>query len=753
MRFDLSSSEQARPEPAVPALQRMLGQSTELLQRDVPPLVDAALQRVDDALYEFADKAESDRSYAIYFEAQRRLRHERANLKRRFLRNLTDTVALFQDAAHMLDLAQEHSFDSEDLELLGDKDLEESLVLTNMISKAETRYLRALHDLARHFANLLGRPTVRQRDLPIGPTAIANAFAAALRAVEDLDLSTILVVYKIFDQQVMDRLDGFYTACVAFAHTQGLRPTTRKHQIIKADDGPRATAAVAGGMLSSGAGTMPTAGAGGSTGPTWSDALDAPPARLGLGGGERPFGTGTAAPDAQAQVNIGASVFDALRRMLAGTRQATPGGADIATLTTVDLIEVLSRVQPEAAHRAADAALPPSVLRETVGARLRASMEPGSPRRLEPTDEDTMDLVFLMFEQILAGGDMPDPIKVLVSRLQIPYVKVALMDRDLFDDAAHPARRLLNRIGAASIGWNDCDRDHDGGLYALIEHIVERIVTELHTEPGLFHQLDRELAEHTATAEQHFAAAEQRIVRQAAARNIRQAARRQAQALLDARADDIVATPPIVRTILTEGWLEAMMQAHAAGGEQDRQWRLGERVLSDLLWSVSPKTDAAARRELLRRIPELLRDLRSCLTAAIPDQQLLARWLKELQTVHIAALRGQAEAEPAPGARAPLRAAIPGAQLDDGDADALPIGCWLGLTRDDGSLHRVKLAWRGDAGDPLVFVDRLGQKGFELPRPELEALLAQDLAVVIGTGDLPVVDRAIEAVRQSLRVH
>jgi len=39
-----------------------------------------------------------------------------------------------------------------------------------------------------------------------------------------------------------------------------------------------------------------------------------------------------------------------------------------------------------------------------------------------------MDLVFLLFEQILAGGDMPDPIKVLVSRLQIPYVKVALMD-------------------------------------------------------------------------------------------------------------------------------------------------------------------------------------------------------------------------------------------------------------------------------------------------------------------------------------
>ncbi len=751
MRLDPpSSSDKARTAPAVSALQRMLGQCTELLQRELPPLVDAALQRVDDALYDFADKSESDRSYAIYFEAQRRLRHERANLKRRFLRNLTETVALFQDGAHALDLAPEHSFDSEDLELLGDRDLEESLVLTNMISKAETRYLRSLRDLARHFASLIGRPSLRQRDLPVGPTAIANAFAAALRAVDDLDLSTILVVFKIFDQQVMDRLDGFYNTCIGFAVAQGLMPPTRKHEIIKTDEWPRATASAVAGNAAGAAAHQPAAGAGRS-------GQAASAGQFGVGaardsGGER--GVGAVAHDPlHSHTESQASVFDALREMLAGARQTGPDGGALATLSTVDLIDVLSRVQPEAASRADDAALTPSALRAAVGARLRASMDPNAPQRLAPTDEDTMDLVFLLFEQILAGGDMPDPIKVLVSRLQIPYVKVALMDSGFFDAAEHPARRLLNRIGTASIGWNESDRDQDGGLYALIEHLVERVVTELHSDPALFDRLDRELAAHATGAEQQLAAAEQRIVRQAAARNLRQSARRRARALLRAREDEIAALPPVVGTILEQGWLEAMLQAHAAGGEQDRQWRLGERVLADLLWSVSPKTDAAERRELLRRIPELLRDLRNCLGTAIADQQLLARWFKELQTVHIAALRGQADAGPSPGARSAITGATPTTLADGGDADALPVGCWLGLMRDDGSLHRFKLAWRGDAGDPLLFVDRLGQKGFELPKPELEALLAQDLAVVIGTGDQPVVDRAIAAVRQSLRVH
>lgn len=757
------------------ALQRMLGQCTELLQRELPPLMDAALQRVDDALYDLADKAESDRSYASYFEAQRCLRHQRGNLKRRFLRNLTDTVTLFQDAAQSLDLAVDHSFDSDELQILGERDLEESLVLTNMISKAETRYLRPLRDLTRHFAQLLGRPALRQRDVPVSPTAIANAFAAAVRALDELDISTVLVVHKVFDQQVMDRLEGFYSACVDFARAQGLSPPARKHEIVKnADDD---TPAGGRAQSSAGAGPGPTSqptpampslpisasasqqrpAASGRAG-TGAEPVDGAGQNAAQGAasqpadGARAVGDGPLAPSAQQGA---ASMFEALRQMLAGARQPSAAEESLATLATQELLAVLSRVQPEATQQAADRALAPSTLRHAVGNRLRASMDPSEPRRLAPSDEDTMDLVFLLFEQLLAGADMPDAIKVLVSRLQIPYVKVALVDRRFFDDPEHPARRLLNRIAEASIGWNDGDRDQGDGLYARIEQLVQRVVAAPRSEPRLFETLDRELADYLAGQRVRVASAEERVVRQAVARSSRQNARRQALACIAARVPAPERLPPVVRTVLDDGWVEAMVHAYADGGEQGRAWRSGERVLDDLLWSVEPKRDAAERRELLRRIPELLRDLRACLGTVIADQQLLARWLKELQTVHIAALRGQPDGGLAAGAQRPPRLGV-GEDTDTlptGDADALPIGCWLGVARDDGSIQRFKLAWRGEAGDPVLFVDRLGRKGFELPKPELEALLAQDLATVIGTGDRPLVDRAMEAIRQSLSVH
>ncbi len=693
-------------------------------------MVDGALQRVDDALSELADKAESDRNYATYFEAQGYLRHQRANLKRRFLRNLGDTAALFQDASRDLRPAAERSFDPEKLQILGDRDLEEALVLGNMVSKAETRYIRPLGDLTRHFAHLVGRTDLSQRDIPISPTAIANAFAAGVRAMDALELSTVLVVHKIFDQQVMDHLDAFYADCVEFAVTQGLVPTSRRRVIVKdADD-----------ALRDGTRALPTDTNGVPA------AADSTRARA----NSEPAGATAIAS------GVGACTFEALRRMLAGARPISDAGPSQAMLATQELIALLSRVQPEAAEQAADTALAPKVLRHAVGDCLRASMEAAQPPCLAPDDEDTMDLVFLLFEQLLSGADMPSPIKALVSRLQIPYVKVALLDRGFFDEPQHPARAFLNRVAEASIGWNESDLDQGDELYARIDHLVQRVVTELHTDPELFTKLERELADHVDGTQARAASAEQRVVQQAATRNARRSARRRALLLLDQRVRRRADLPRIVRIILEDGWLEAMVQADADGGEQGHGWRAGECVLDDLLWSVAPKRDAAERRELLRRIPQLLRDLRACLGAVITDQQRMARWLKELQTVHIAVLRGHAdsgqageEPEHAVG-RAGASETAP--DVSRNDADALPIGCWLGVARDDGSIQRFKLAWRGEVGDPLLFVDRLGRKGFELPKPDLEALIAQELATVIGTGARPLVDRAMEAVRQSLSI-
>lgn len=73
---------------------------------------------------------------------------------------------------------------------------------------------------------------------------------------------------------------------------------------------------------------------------------------------------------------------------------------------------------------------------------------------LEEADEDVINLVAMLFEFMLDDSSVPDAFKALIARLQIPLLKVAVLDKSLLSCTQHPARRLLNDIASAVIGWS-----------------------------------------------------------------------------------------------------------------------------------------------------------------------------------------------------------------------------------------------------------------------------------------------------------
>lgn len=51
-----------------------------------------------------------------------------------------------------------------------------------------------------------------------------------------------------------------------------------------------------------------------------------------------------------------------------------------------------------------------------------------------------LDTLSLIFDAIFATPDLPDAVKAIVSRLQIPLPKVAILDDTFFANTQHPAR-------------------------------------------------------------------------------------------------------------------------------------------------------------------------------------------------------------------------------------------------------------------------------------------------------------------------
>ena len=80
------TSSQLAGEVRLPSLEAYLLACQEPFQREAPALLDALFERLDDALYDLADKSGSDRLYSRYFDAMRLFRKQSRNIKAIFLR-------------------------------------------------------------------------------------------------------------------------------------------------------------------------------------------------------------------------------------------------------------------------------------------------------------------------------------------------------------------------------------------------------------------------------------------------------------------------------------------------------------------------------------------------------------------------------------------------------------------------------------------------------------------------------------------
>ncbi len=235
---------------------------------------------------------------------------------------------------------------------------------------------------------------------------------------------------------------------------------------------------------------------------------------------------------------------------------------------------------------------------------------------------------------------------------------------------------------------------------------------------------------------------------------------------IDERLRGRAAVPEALSCLLFEGWQQVLLDAYLRGGHAGTEWNDAMRTVDRLVWSVQPKRSYEDRRELLRSVPELLRTLREELARVSYDQRRLARWFKELQALHIAALRG-ASVVPAQSGSAvrlpvaavdapPPRAAGTSDGQDFSGVDAavsevagLEPGAWIEVRRDNGDLVRVKLAWRSPQSGINLFVDRRGREALELDGKGIMTLQQQGTLIVLG--EAPIVDRALESVVQTLK--
>jgi hypothetical protein len=180
----------------------------------------------------------------------------------------------------------------------------------------------------------------------------------------------------------------------------------------------------------------------------------------------------------------------------------------------------------------------------------------GQTPMLENEMSDTVDLVGMLFDHVLQDSNPSSTVHSLLSKLQVPVLKVAIQDKSFFSRRNHPARQLLNAIGDNSMFWGEGD-DVDQATVERMQLVVDRIIGEYDNDISVFSNMLDDLSGHVTTLQRKAEVSEKRNVEAAKGREKLEMARLNASKVVDGFVKGQL-LPPLVVHLLEGAWADVL---------------------------------------------------------------------------------------------------------------------------------------------------------------------------------------------------
>ncbi|HEX8596227.1 MAG TPA: DUF1631 domain-containing protein [Pseudomonas sp.] len=697
----------------------------------------ALFDNADDTLFEMADRAQNNTEQNTFFEAMRDLRLKRKSIERAFLDKFYEAflrLGQYQITEPVIPVAM--SFDK--LALVHNDDLEKTVAVDAMVAKVLSRDGVALGQLTTRLNQLITQALTDDAN-PMGPAMLCDFFLQAGRSL-GVEIKVKLIILKLFEKYVLADADHLYLEANQLLIATGVLPE------LKALPARRATDRVVRQSRTSDLADPDLAQA--------ADKLD------------------------KGVQEVFSALQDLLLQVRGNLAPRHEPNAEARPISSQDLLRLLSHLQQYVPTP--DAPDDFDLRNQLEQLLTRVSVKSGKFRVVGVGDEDVINLIAMLFEFILDDRNLPPSLRALIGRLQIPMLKVAVIDKSFFSRGSHPARRLLNEIASAALGWGGRDDYQRDSLYIRVEQIVQRLLNDFVDDPAIFSELLVDFLAFTSDERRRSELLEQRTRDAEEGRARAELARQRVQHELN---DRLVGKtlPEVVVRLLQEAWSKVLLLTCLKHGDESGEWESGLAAMDDLIWSVELHEEPEARQRLLDLVPGLLKALREGLASAAFDPFATSEFFSQLEALHVQAfqhfsrMQGEAvegvafdaEGESVTGPSMievveEIVLIAPGEQLlnepvlrlPDDDAgllqvDKLRLGCWVEIQEDEEHRLRCKLAAIVEPSGRYVFVNRTGMKVLEKTRMGLAVEFRRGAIRMLD--DALLFDRALESVIGNLR--
>lgn len=786
----------------------LIGGCQHILLKHLQKWIEPVFTETREYYFQCAENADNNETQNQYFEGIRELKAGESAFSDAFTQAMADAMGELPHIKPAV-LKSEVEEAKSELSLVEDEELEEGLAISDLTAKLEIKHSQALHALNQRLSVINSGRTIANENSPCSPQAIGEALRIAATKLQ-MHISLKVALFKNFELELTDGTGGLYEELNEHLVSNGILPnlhyeTRRKRQPKSGEPSVP---------------LRPESPPDAAPGRPMQPAVAPPMARRSPGGGSTSYGSPGLSPEQQAAEDQ--ELFDSIRELLAGSRALGPaapvaGGAPAGfslprgsgpgpsgglaseptgpqmrsagaplQITTDDIQSVLSAMQGAQARGLSEASTIKD-LRQQLVSNLRGLGSDGQDIELAGPDADTIDIVDMMFDFIRTEREVRDHAQDLLNKLQIPLLKVALRDKQLFTERNHPAREFLNGLAEAGSVWVE-EEDKSSQTFKKMQVMVDRVVSEFEDDVDLFEQLLQDLNKHLTTLRRKSESAERRNIEAMKGREKLTLARDQADSEINRRVKQF-SPPMFVRNLLEQAWSDFLTLSALRHGENSAQWKTGLQLADQLIASTNPKLPGTDRVRLRAKREDLHQAVRAALTqvgykrndvdVVLANLDECQRWAladepqiekappvlnKAPQHVSPAADgKGKPEAKPILnkgrfGGVPDKQERVEKLELNDKEKTTLaklrltPFGTWFEFVQNQqGDVVRHKLSWFSPVTSRCLFVNHKGVKVEERSLYQLARDMVRGNARIYQPKKKPLFDRAMGKILDRLR--
>ncbi|WP_223789758.1 DUF1631 family protein [Marinicella meishanensis] len=708
------------------AFTKHLHETHRIFVQSLNPNLKNFFEGLNDFFFDMAEQAESNALQNQYFAAIGDTRKNKDELTRQFATNVNVIFQKFKskDFVYFIENDEQTEQTKKNLTLIKEDDLDQKLAINNVIAKISQYYHEELYMLNERYSELVGMGgEIDNHANPIGPDAIVNAFALSLKVLKS-ENNIKLMIIKLFEKNMVESLGPAYRMVNKYFKKSGILPEI-KFEVKQ----------------------QPSAG----------HAMNNSINYL-----------AHALSEEDENYKKIASILEHDREQAPQQSYSAENIVQFSQLTdALDQIKVELLTDQELESQQS---ISPLELKDELIKKLKSLKAMSKNQQLNAADENIIDLVGEMFQFLVEDRNLPETIQLVLSKLQLPYLQIALKDETFFSDKHNNARQLLNIMAESSIGWSPETDDNQvflNKVKEIVNFILKNHEKSINYEKLIerFIRFDQKLKKRASIAERRTSETVSGRERLSVAKN------RTAEVLKKHLKDQKV--PKLVREILLKPWANVLILSELRKDDSPDLLFKHQDFVRKLVNAANPdnpnkRSDAAIKElcdemvEGLKLVAYDIKDLReksqemqTCLEeingVREPEKPLDFIDPKEILKLSKEFNRDSSVGELIENPDLSMEPP-PGLKLVEDDAQesasSLKLGEWIEINSKK-KPQRVKLSWISPISGKMLFVDAKGAKVIDLFPIELADQLRKNQSRLLQ--QVPIMDRAMSSIAEKMK--